>query len=130
MITVLANGCFDIIHVGHIMHLREAKSLGGRLIVALTEDEFVNKGSGRPVNKWEDRAKVLMALKDVDEVVKSKSCVDAIYKVRPNIFVKGIDYTGSKKLDSAREACRIVGARVQITKTPKYSTSEIIEKLT
>jgi rfaE bifunctional protein nucleotidyltransferase chain/domain len=126
---VLANGCFDVLHVGHVMHLREAKSLGDHLIIALTLDDFVNKGPGRPINKWEHRMQVLMALRFVDSVVPSMGCVSAIRSIRPNIFVKGIDYLDSQLLDGAREACNEVGAEVYITKTPKFSSSQIIQRM-
>lgn len=127
--VVLANGCFDILHAGHIEHLKEARSLGDKLVVSLTKDDDVNKGAGRPVNKWKDRATVLRALRFVNKVIPSRSCVDAIRKVKPDIFVKGVDYLDSELLDAARSACDEVGAIIHITKTPKFSSSEIIERI-
>lgn len=127
MITVLANGCFDLLHAGHIAHLREAAAMGDRLVVALTADAFVAKGPGRPIQAWEDRAAVLEALRCVDQVVQSTSAYTAILKVRPTIFVKGIDYRHAE-IEADREACRIVGAQIRFTTAPKRSTTEILKR--
>ena len=129
MKTVLCNGCFDILHLGHVEHLKEARSLGDLLVVALTEDEFVNKGPGLPINKWEDRRDMLIALRLVDSVTPSRSCVDAIKLVKPDIFVKGVDYLNSPLLLPARAACKEIGATLHITKTPKRSSSDIIKRI-
>ena len=129
MIRVLANGCFDVLHIGHIEHLEEARSLGDRLIVALTLDDYVNKVKGLPVNSWEDRKQMLLALKTVDEVVPSRHCWEAILKVKPDVFVKGIDYLDSPLLDRARKACDEVGAKLYITNSDKRSSGEIIRRI-
>ena len=99
--------------------------MGDRLVVSLTADEFVCKGPGRPVQAWEDRAAVLAALRYVDQVVLSTSAYTAILKVRPTIFVKGIDYKFAE-VEADREACRIVGAQMRFTTAPKRSTTEIL----
>lgn len=129
MRVILANGVFDVLHVGHILHLQEAKSLGGCLIVALTLDEHVNKGPTRPVNNWHDRATMLRELRSVDGVITSESCVKAILRVKPAIFVKGVDYLHSPLLDEARKACIEVGAELHITNTTKHSSTELIRKM-
>lgn len=128
MIRVLANGCFDILHPGHVAHLRQARSFGDYLIVSLTTDEHVNKGPGRPIYKWEDRAALLRELRCVDEVVAAPDALQAIRKLRPDIFVKGIDYryTGAE-LD--RELCDALGIEMRITDTPKFSASDTIRKV-
>ena len=129
MKVVLANGCFDIIHYGHIMHLREARSMGTRLVVALTADEAVRKGPGRPVNSWPYRAAVLLELRCVSEVLCSKNAVDAIYNVKPDIFVKGIDYAkGDKFTENVEDACAFVGAEIRFTTTPKMSVNDLIKR--
>lgn len=128
MVTVLANGCFDLLHAGHIAHLREAAGMGDRLVVALTADAFVGKGPGRPIQRWEDRAAVLGALRFVDQVVESTSAYTAILKVRPTIFVKGADYKIAE-IEADREACRIVGAQIRFTTSPKKSTTEILKRV-
>ena len=129
MVRVLANGCFDVLHVGHLDHLEEAKSLGDRLIVSLTLDVYVNKVKGLPVNSWEDRKQMLLALKVVDAVVPSRHCWEAIYEVQPDIFVKGIDYLDSPDLNKARRACDEVGAKLYITNSTKQSSGEIIRRM-
>ena len=120
MVIVLANGCFDILHVGHVEHLREARSMGDFLIVSLTSDECVNKGPGRPINTWNDRAKVLRELRCVSSVSPTPNAVSAILQVRPNIFVKGIDYAqGDKFTEDIVKACLEVGCKLLYTTTPK-----------
>lgn len=128
-LVVLANGCFDILHVGHVRHLQEARAMGGYLVVSLTKDENVNKGPGRPVNPWLDRADVLRALRPVDQVIETASALQAIYTVRPNIFVKGIDYAGGERLsEDIFAACKEVGAEIRYTTSEKRSVTETIKK--
>lgn len=128
MKTVLANGCFDILHAGHVWHLEAARAMGDRLVVALTVDEAVNKGPGFPVNTWELRATVLRALRCVDEVVPSRTSWDAIRSVRPDVFVKGIDYRNALPAENI-VACREVGAVIHFTSTTKMSSREIARRL-
>ena len=126
---VLANGCFDILHFGHILHLREARAMGTRLVVSLTVDEAVHKGTGRPLNKWLHRAGVLLELRCVDEVVPTDSAVNAIYEVKPHIFVKGIDYAGGYRFtENIADACQFVGAQIRYTTTPKMSATDLIKR--
>ena len=93
----LANGNFDLLHVGHVRYLRGAKALGGRLVVAINSDESVRalKGEGRPVMPAEERAELVAALADVDAVVIfAELDVRAIIReIRPDIQAKGTDYT-------------------------------------
>ena len=128
MIIVLANGCFDLLHPGHVMHLQEARRLGTFLVVSLTLDEHVNKGPGRPVWTWDKRAHMLRALRCVDEVVASVCSEDAIRKVRPNVFVKGIDYINKGLRQQDYQACFDVGAVIRFTCTEKMSATDIIKK--
>ena len=126
---VLANGCFDILHFGHVKHLQEARSFGTRLIVSLTEDEFVLKGKGRPLYPWRKRAYVLRALKCVDEVIPTSCAVEAICTIKPDVFVKGIDYVGRDKWqEDVERACNEVGARLMFTTSPKESVTDIIRR--
>ena len=120
MIRVLCNGCFDVLHIGHIEHLEEARSFGDYLIVSLTLDDYVNKVPGLPVNCWEHRARMLEALRCVDRVVPSRHCWEAIREFKPDIFVKGIDYLDSPLLDESRKACKEVGAEQAKKPIPKY----------
>jgi D-glycero-beta-D-manno-heptose 1-phosphate adenylyltransferase len=125
----LANGGFDLLHVGHVRYLRGAKALGGRLVVAINSDESVRtlKGEGRPVMAAEERAEIVAALADVDAVVIFPELdVRAIIReIRPDIQAKGTDYTA----ESVPERDVVVenGGRVEIVGDVKnHSTSEII----
>jgi D-glycero-beta-D-manno-heptose 1-phosphate adenylyltransferase len=126
---ILANGNFDLLHVGHVRYLRGAKELGGKLVVAVNSDDSVRarKGDGRPVMPAEERAEIVAALADVDAVVIfSELDVRALIReIRPDIQAKGTDYT----MDSVpeRDAVAEYGGRVAIVGDPKnHSTSEII----
>lgn len=129
MKIVLVNGCFDVLHAGHVAHLKQARAMGDRLIVSLTLDHAVNKGPGRPVNHWGDRAATLRELRSVDGIVPTENAVYAILRVRPDIFVKGIDYAaGDKFTEDIAAACKEVGAELRYTDTPKMSATEIIRR--
>ena len=91
---MLANGCFDIFHYGHLCHLRAAKLLGDWLTVSITNDAFVNKGPGRPVFPVNERLEIVGALRCVDTVIRVNSALQALEMVKPDIFVKGKDYEG------------------------------------
>ncbi|MGB8583327.1 MAG: adenylyltransferase/cytidyltransferase family protein [Candidatus Sulfotelmatobacter sp.] len=126
---VLANGNFDLLHVGHVRYLQGAKELGGKLVVAINSDESVRalKGEGRPVMSAEERAEIIAALAVVDAVVIfSELDVRALIReIRPDIQAKGTDYT----VDSVpeRDVVAEYGGRVAIVGDPKdHSTSEII----
>jgi len=125
----LANGCFDLLHVGHVRYLHAAKQLGGRLVVAINSDDSVRalKGEGRPLMPAEERAEILAALADVDAVVIFPELdVRAIIReIHPDVQAKGTDYTA----ESVPEAgtVREYGGRVAIVGDPKdHSASEII----
>jgi D-glycero-beta-D-manno-heptose 1-phosphate adenylyltransferase len=94
---ILANGCFDVLHVGHIRYLRAAKALGGRVVVAVNDDASVRalKGEGRPRMPAAERAEIVSALEDVDAaVIFSEPDVRALVReLRPDIHAKGSDYT-------------------------------------
>lgn len=129
MRVILCNGVFDVLHIGHLEHLREARNMGDRLVVSLTADESVKKGPGRPINTWNDRAEMLKELRCVSEVIHTKSAVEAILRVRPNYFVKGIDYgDGTHFTENIYGACNEVGAKLRFTSSPKRSAKEIIKK--
>ncbi|MGB8062547.1 MAG: adenylyltransferase/cytidyltransferase family protein [Candidatus Sulfotelmatobacter sp.] len=125
----LANGNFDLLHVGHVRYLRGAKALGGRLVVALNSDESVCalKGEGRPIMPQDERAEIVAALTDVDAVVIFPELdVRAIIReIRPDVQAKGTDYTADSVPE--RDAVAECGGRVAIVGDPKdHSTSEII----
>jgi rfaE bifunctional protein nucleotidyltransferase chain/domain len=125
----LANGCFDLLHVGHIRYLHAAKQLGGRLIVAINSDDSVHalKGEGRPLIPAEERAEILSALADVDAVVifPEHDVRALIREVRPDVHAKGTDYTAESVPE--RDVVAECGGRVEIVGDPKdHSASEII----
>ena len=129
---VFTNGCFDIIHAGHVRYLTTAKSFGDVLIVGLNTDESVRrlKGENRPINSEDDRAEVLLGLKAVDHVIffGEATAEDLIAEVKPNVYVKGGDYT----LATLPEA-KIVqkfGGRVELVNlVAGRSTTNIVEKI-
>jgi rfaE bifunctional protein nucleotidyltransferase chain/domain len=125
----LANGCFELLHVGHVRYLHAAKQLGGRLIVAINSDDSVRalKGEGRPIMPADERAEILAALSDVDAVVIfSEPDVRAIVReIRPDVHAKGTDYTAETVPE--RDAVIECGGRVEIVGDPKdHSATEII----
>ena len=125
----LANGCFDLLHVGHVRYLRAAKHLGGRLIVAINSDDSVRKlkGEGRPLMPANERAEILAALTDVDAVVifPEPDVRALIRELRPDIHAKGSDYTSATVPE--RDVVLECGGRVEIVGDPKdHSVSEII----
>jgi rfaE bifunctional protein nucleotidyltransferase chain/domain len=125
----LANGGFDLLHVGHVRYLRAAKALGGKLVVAINSDESVRalKGEGRPIMPAEERAEIVAALEDVDAVIIFPELdVRAIIReIRPDIQAKGTDYTADSVPE--RDTVAEYGGRVEIVGDPKdHSTSAII----
>lgn len=129
---VFTNGCFDIIHAGHVAYLAEAKSLGDILVVGLNSDGSVRrlKGKNRPVAKEKDRAIVLSALACVDFVVifNSVTPIDLIKAVKPHVLVKGGDWK-IKDIVGARFV-RSCGRRVKSLPYIKgYSTKALIKKI-
>ena len=125
----LANGNFDLLHVGHVRYLRGAKALGGRLVVAINSDDSVRalKGEGRPIMPAEERAEIVAALADVDAVVIFPELdVRAIIReIRPDVQAKGTDYTADSVPE--RDTVAEYGGRVEIVGDAKdHSTSAII----
>lgn len=126
---ILANGAFDLLHVGHIRYLRAAKEIGGRLVVAVNSDDSVRqlKGEGRPFMPAEERAEILAALADVDAIIIfSEGDVRALVReICPDFHAKGTDYTPESVPEA--ETVRECGGRVVIVGDPKdHSTTEII----
>jgi rfaE bifunctional protein nucleotidyltransferase chain/domain len=127
--VVLANGCFDLLHVGHVRYLSGAKALGGKLVVAMNSDNSVRrlKGEGRPLMPEAERAEIIAALADVDAVVifDEPDVRVLIREVRPDIQAKGTDYTQDTVPE--REEVIACGGRVEIVGDPKdHSTTDIL----
>ena len=128
----LANGCFDVFHVGHVRYLHAAKQLGGRLVVAINSDDSVRKlkGEGRPVMPADERAEILAALADVDTVlIFDEPDVRALVReIRPDVHAKGTDYTAESVPE--RDTVIECGGRVEIVGDPKsHSATEFIDKM-
>ena len=129
---VLANGCFDLLHAGHVRYLHAAKQLGDRLVVAVNSDESVHalKGEGRPLMPASERAEILAALSDVNAVVVfSEPDVNSLVReIRPDVHAKGTDYTAENVPE--RDTVVACGGRVEIVGDPKdHSATEIIRNL-
>ncbi len=127
---ILTNGCFDLLHVGHVRYLRAAKELGGRLIVAVNSDASTRnlKGEGRPRVPGDERAEILAALSDVDAVTlfDALDVTELIRLLRPDIHAKGTDYTEQNVPE--REVVIACGGRVAIVGDPKdHSTTDLLK---
>ena len=127
-----ANGCFDVLHVGHIRYLAGAAREGDRLIVAVNDDESVRalKGAGRPLMDGESRAEMLAALRDVDYVVlfPDRSVDRLLALLEPDVHCKGTDYTVDTVPE--RETVRGYGGRIAIVGDPKdHSTRDLLDRL-
>jgi len=131
---VATNGCFDLLHVGHVHYLQAARALGDVLAVGLNGDRSVRelKGAGRPINNERDRAEVLAALECVDLVtifpqLRATSFISA---GAPAVYVKGGDYTSETLNAEERAALKKIGAEIRILPFEKgYSTSLLLERL-
>lgn len=131
---VLTNGCFDLLHVGHVRYLEQARRLGDFLAVAVNGDESVRtlKGNGRPINPEADRAEVLAALGAVDfiTIFQQERATQVIAAVRPAIYVKGGDYTPESLNSEELAALKKIGAEIKIVPlVPGKSTSELLKRL-
>lgn len=129
---VLANGCFDLLHVGHVRYLGGAKALGGKLIVAINSDASVRriKGDGRPLMPADERAEIVAALANVDAVIifDEPDVRALIREIHPEIQAKGTDYT--RDTVPERDEVRSYGGRVEIVGDPKdHSTGEFLGQL-
>ena len=131
--VVFTNGCFDLLHVGHVRYLQAARALGEALIVAVNGDASVRalKGPSRPINSEQDRAEVLAALGCVDYVVifDTERVTELVHAVRPQVYAKGGDYTVDRLDAEERWALGEVGADIHILPlVPGKSTTAMIEK--
>jgi D-glycero-beta-D-manno-heptose 1-phosphate adenylyltransferase len=131
--VVLANGCFDILHVGHVRYLEGARALGDLLVVGINSDEQVRtlKGEGRPLMPERERAEIIASLRAVDIVTifAEPTVEELIRAVRPDIHAKGTDYT--EETVPERDVVRSYGGRVAIVGDPKdHSTTEMLKKVT
>ncbi|HEX8812724.1 MAG TPA: adenylyltransferase/cytidyltransferase family protein [Terracidiphilus sp.] len=130
--VVLANGCFELLHVGHVRYLAAAKALGGKLVVAINGDDSVRqiKGAGRPLMSAEERGEIIASFADVDAVVifHERDVRALIREIRPDVQAKGTDYTPENVPE--RDETLAYGGRVEIVGDPKeHSTTEFLSRL-
>jgi rfaE bifunctional protein nucleotidyltransferase chain/domain len=131
---VLTNGCFDLLHVGHVRYLGQAAAMGDFLVVAVNGDESVKalKGSGRPLNSENDRAEILAALECVDFVTifPELRATQVIEAVQPDVYVKGGDYTPETLDQKEVAALEKAGAQIKtLPLVPEKSTSRLIKQM-
>lgn len=129
---VLTNGCFDILHAGHVRYLAAARAVGDRLVLGLNSDESVRalKGSTRPINTECDRAEVIDGLKSVDYVVifGERTAEELVREVRPDYYAKGGDYSADS-LPEARAVSEVGGEVVFLPFVEGKSSTKIIQKI-
>lgn len=132
---VLTNGVFDLLHVGHIRYLAEARALGDCLVVAINDDASTRslKGPSRPIHRAENRAEMLLALRSVDRVVifSEKHATRVIDAIRPHIYVKGGDYTPDTLVGEEKALMDKLGTEIRILSlSPGESTTATLERVT
>jgi len=131
---VVTNGCFDILHLGHVTYLETARNFGGVLLVGVNGDEATRqlKGAGRPVNSENDRAAILAALESVAGVCifTEKTAVKFLERAQPDIYVKGGDYSLETLNQDERRAVESAGGKIKIIPfVPGKSTTALLEKI-
>ena len=131
---VFTNGCFDLLHAGHVRYLQQARQLGHALAVGLNNDDSVRglKGEGRPLNPEDDRAEVLAALGCVDYVVifEGKRATNLLQAVRPHLYAKGGDYTPDSLDKDERQVLEAAGSEIRILPlVPGRSTTAVVQRM-
>ena len=131
---VVTNGCFDILHLGHVTYLENARNFGGALLVGVNSDDATRqlKGAGRPVNSETDRAAVLAALQSVDGVClfADTAATRFLAAAQPDIYVKGGDYTLETLNQDERRAVESAGGKIILVPfVPGKSTTSLLEKI-
>ncbi len=131
---VVTNGCFDILHLGHVTYLENARNFGAALLVGINSDDATRqlKGAGRPVNSETDRAAVLAALQSVDGVCifTDTTATKFLAAAQPDIYVKGGDYTLETLNQDERRAVESAGGKIVLVPfVPGKSTTSLLEKI-
>lgn len=133
----LCHGCFDILHIGHLRHMKEAKSLVDILVVTVTPDRFVNKGEGRPAFSEDLRVEMISALECVDYVAINAwdSAVETLKLVKPDYYIKGSDYkkqnrdeTVNPNIIAEEETCTEVGIIMRYTNDITSSSTKLLNQ--
>ena len=128
MKVVLACGVFDLLHVAHIRHLKQARLMGDFLVVAVTKDKYVNK-SGRPIIPENERLEMVKSLQCVSQADLTRDSMDALNKWKPHIFVKGNDYKRKGLLAEEVAFCKDHGVKIAYTNYNAQSTTKIVERI-
>ena len=131
---VATNGCFDLLHVGHVRYLRAARKRGGALVVGINSDESIRKlkGPGRPVNGENDRAEIVAALEWVDLVTifPEMRATRFLELTAPDVYVKGGDYNQDTLNAEEREVLQRIGAKIDLVPFEQgYSTSDLLARI-
>lgn len=130
--VVFTNGCFDILHLGHVDYLEKAKEKGSKLILGLNSDSSVRKlkGENRPINSEMARARILAALEFIDLIIifSEETPLNLIVQLKPNVLVKGGDYS-LENIVGAKEVLAMGGKVETIEFVENYSTTNIINKI-
>jgi len=131
---VATNGCFDLLHVGHVRYLKAARALGNALIVGINGDRSVRelKGAGRPINNERDRAEIVAALDCVDlvSIFPEPRAIRFLELVAPDVYVKGGDYNEDTLNPEEREVLKKIGAKIDILPFVEgYSTSDLLARM-
>jgi D-beta-D-heptose 7-phosphate kinase/D-beta-D-heptose 1-phosphate adenosyltransferase len=131
---VVTNGCFDLLHLGHVTYLQNARNLGDVLLVGLNSDDAVRelKGPQRPINREQDRAGVLAALESVDAVCifREKTAARFLSIAAPDVYVKGGDYTAATLNQEERQIVEGAGGRIVIAPVVQgKSTTGLLQKM-
>lgn len=129
---VFTNGCFDVLHLGHIRYLQEAKALGNVLVVGLNSDASVKKikGDQRPINSLKDRAEFLLALSCVDFVTsfEQETPLELIKTLQPHVLTKGGDWS-EEKIVGASEVVKAGGKVYSLSFSPEFSTTKLVKRM-
>jgi len=134
---VHCHGVFDLLHIGHIKHLKKAKELGDKLVVTITSDKFVNKGPGKPAFNQILRAEALSAISFVDYVSinETSTAINPITILKPNIYCKGKDYKNPKQditgeIKNEIKILKKIGGKIFFTEELTFSSSRLINRST
>ena len=133
--VVHCHGCFDLLHVGHVLHFRAARRLGDRLVVTITPDRFVEKGPERPVFPGEQRLLMVEELRVVDGAALNlwPSAVETIERLRPHVFAKGGDYRDREhcnpQIELEERALARTGGVLRYTGEISYSSTRLLQRL-
>ncbi len=133
---VMCHGVFDLLHLGHLRHFKEAKKLGDVLFVSITEDQYINKGFNRPYFNTEQRLEALSSINFVDYVFVSNSsdAIKSIKELNPNVYCKGPDYKDrnsdiTNKIKKEENECKKNGGVIKFTKSETFSSSQLLNNI-